>query len=219
MKYPRTPHLPESPGGTRDDRRLPGLESFVGRPLVVTEKADGSNVCLERGGCYARSHGHAPVHPSFDALKALHARVASLIDPDVQVFGEWLYARHSLHYTALPGYLLIFGVRDTAARRWASWEDVELWGGVLSLPTVPVVARSAGVATVPALERFVRDTAAGRASALGAEEREGLVVRWADEFADGDFDRAVGKWVRENHVSTDDHWSSQAVVRNTLTKH
>lgn len=141
MKYPRTGHLPESPGATRDDRRLADLSSFVGRRLVATEKADGSNVCLEREGCFARSHGHAPAHPSFDGLKALHARVRALINPGLQVFGEWLYARHSIGYSALPSYFLVIRVHDAGAGRWLSWEESERWADVLGLPTVPVLAQ------------------------------------------------------------------------------
>ncbi|MET3986910.1 hypothetical protein ABIC27_004807 [Streptomyces sp. PvR034] len=44
--YPRTPHLPWSPGATPDDVRagdLSGLPGLRGREVVVTEKLDGSN--------------------------------------------------------------------------------------------------------------------------------------------------------------------------------
>lgn len=216
MKYPRTAHLPSSPGGTRDDRRLPGLDSFVGRRLVATEKADGSNVCIDRDGCYARSHGHAPTHPSFDAFKAFHARVRGLIRPGIQVYGEWLYARHSIHYTALPGYFLAFGVRGTEEGAWASWQGVETWAEALGVPTVPVLG-FCEPDSVSVLERFLRDTADDATSQLGGK-REGFVLRWADGFSDADFDRAIGKYVRADHVTTDEHWRSQAVVRNRLKR-
>jgi hypothetical protein len=79
MKYPRTPHLPWSPGGTADDKMLRQVDPLLYQPLIATEKADGSNVCLEHEGCFARSHGAKPNHPSFDQLKALHASVKHLI--------------------------------------------------------------------------------------------------------------------------------------------
>lgn len=63
-KYPRTPHLPWSPGGTRDDKRLTVLDQLYGRTLVFTEKLDGSNLCLTADAVYARSHSGAPRHPS-----------------------------------------------------------------------------------------------------------------------------------------------------------
>lgn len=215
MKYPRTPHLPQSPGGTRDDRRLADLSSFVGRPLVVTEKLDGSNVCLEAGGCFARSHGHAPAHPSFDALKALHAALRHRIPDGLQIFGEWLFARHSLHYTCLPSYLLIFGARDLKTLRWASWAEVGLWAEELQVPTVPEIASFEAANDRDLDARLDAIAGADPVSRYGGS-REGYVVRRADGFSDLDFERAVCKWVRAGHVTTDEHWRSQAIVRNGL---
>ena len=44
VKYPRTYHLPWSPGLTDDDRMLPSTSVFEGREVVITEKMDGE--CL-----------------------------------------------------------------------------------------------------------------------------------------------------------------------------
>ncbi len=41
IKYPRTFHLPWSPGLTKDDKRIENLDGFIGREVVVTEKMDG----------------------------------------------------------------------------------------------------------------------------------------------------------------------------------
>jgi hypothetical protein len=46
------------------------------------------------------------------------------------------------------------------------------------------------------------------------EVHEGYVLRWADAFSYTEFERAVGKWVRANHVQTSDHWLFQPVVVN-----
>src|SRR5690606_36086297 len=43
MKYPRTYHLPQSPGMNDDDRMLKSLEIFHNREIVITEKMDGEN--------------------------------------------------------------------------------------------------------------------------------------------------------------------------------
>ena len=73
--YPRTPHLPWSPGATSDDVRVGDLSGLTGRDVVVTEKLDGENTTLYRDGLHARSldSGH---HPSRAWVKALHGRVA-----------------------------------------------------------------------------------------------------------------------------------------------
>jgi hypothetical protein len=217
QKYPRTPHLPWSPGGTNDDRRLTDVEHLLVTEVVVTEKMDGSNVCLESNAVFARSHMAAPKHPSFDALKALHGGIKHKISTGTQVFGEWCYARHSIEYTALPNYLMIFGVRTNG--QWASWDNVRRWSDSLGLPTVPVLFQTwAGAKTwfgnTSSLRAYL-DFLAKQPSACGGE-REGLVVRLRREFSDDEFQTAVAKWVRKDHVQTDDHWSSQAIIRNRL---
>jgi hypothetical protein len=68
MKYPRTPHLPWSPGGTSDDKRMLDVGPLLG-DVVITEKMDGSNVALSRENFFARSHAQVPVHRSFDLVR------------------------------------------------------------------------------------------------------------------------------------------------------
>lgn len=53
--YPRTAHLPWSPGATSDDVRIADLSGLTGREVVVTEKLDGENTTLYADGLHARS--------------------------------------------------------------------------------------------------------------------------------------------------------------------
>ncbi|WP_291307636.1 MULTISPECIES: RNA ligase family protein [unclassified Devosia] len=54
-KYGRTCHLPTSPGATSDDKVMLGLDGLMAGDLVVTEKMDGENTTIHRGGSHARS--------------------------------------------------------------------------------------------------------------------------------------------------------------------
>ena len=213
-KYNRTPHLPWSPGGTNDDKRIDRLDNLTHVSLIFTEKMDGSNVCLESGSVYARSHSGPPSHPSFDALKALHSRVRHLIPPGVQVFGEWLYAKHSIHYTNQPHYLMLFGVRDnnTVGKTHGSWAEVEEMARRLGVPTVPVLLTSSA-RNIDVLHWLVTECLVTPVTYGG---REGVVVRTASWFPDDEFHLSVAKWVRKDHVTTDDHWKHQEIVRNKL---
>jgi hypothetical protein len=213
-KYPRTPHLPFSPGGTSDDRRIESVEGFLCGDVVVTEKMDGSNVCLEAGACFARTHAAKPNHESFSAFKALHATVSRRIPATIQVFGEWLYAKHSIKYTALPSYLMVFGVRDLATSQWASWSDVEMWAEELGVSTTPVLARESWLNRDWKVRDLV-ETYVTLPSRCGGV-REGVVLRLAGSFADSAFETSVAKWVRKGHIQTDKHWKSGPVVRNGL---
>jgi len=47
-------------------------------------------------------------------------------------------------------------------------------------------------------------------------DAEGVVVRFAAGFDAGAFKASVAKWVRVNHVQTDEHWTRQRIVKNRL---
>lgn len=214
-KYPRSFHLPWSPGGTSDDKRLPDASMFVGVPLVVTEKCDGSNLTYTRTNVFSRSHAGPPAHASFDLAKATHARIAHLLSPGLSLFCEFCYAVHSIEYGALPGYSLVFGARDDETGLWWEWDMVAAQARDVDLPTVPVLFRGA-VDSEAELEALTTSLAA-QPSAFGGE-REGVVVRRAGEFSDGAFGRSLGKWVRKDHVQTDDHWQHQAIRPQRLVR-
>ena len=59
IKYPRSMHLPFSPGATKSDKKMneADLEFLLGGEVVITEKMDGSNACMTNEEVFARSHG------------------------------------------------------------------------------------------------------------------------------------------------------------------
>lgn len=205
-KYPRSFHLPWSPGGTRDDRRMESVDGLCGVPIVITEKLDGSNLTLTREAVFARSHNGPPTHPSFAWAKALHARIRGQLAPGLSVFGEYCYAVHSIEYGELPAYLFLFGVREDDTDTWWEWDLVEAQAEALGLPVAPVLFRGT-LADARMLESTARALAA-EPSALGGE-REGVVVRAARAFTGDEFPRLLGKYVRAGHVQTSEHWMFQ----------
>lgn len=215
-KYNRTFHLPWSEGSTSDDKRALSVESLLNIPLVITEKMDGSNTSLEREGCFARTHSGPPTHASFDGLKALHATIKHFLPKGIQHFGEWCYALHSIAYDSLPGYFLMFGIRDAYVESdcyWFSWDDVENTALSFGLSTVPVLWRGQ-VSSEKELKNLTESLACQ--SSVCGPIREGVVVRIAAQFKDEDFSKFVMKWVRKNHVQTSDHWKDQVIVKNKL---
>ncbi|KKW32871.1 MAG: hypothetical protein UY76_C0015G0012 [Candidatus Uhrbacteria bacterium GW2011_GWA2_52_8d] len=199
-KYGRTPHLPNSPGGTHDDQRLETAQHFVGRPIVLLEKMDGGNWCITRAACWARSHSGNTRNPIFDPAKALWSQTCRGIDEGVSVFGEWLYYRHSIAYSALPAPYMLFNVRNDVTGVWDSWEDVELQAAALDLPTVPVLWQGIVQSEdelLALVERFANEP-----SACGGL-REGVVVRLAGGIAAVDWGDSIAKWVRKDHIQRD----------------
>lgn len=212
-RYPRTYHLPWSPGKGKDDKVLKDVSSFLNVPLIITEKCDGSNVCLENEACFARSHSGPPDHPSFAAFKSLHASIKHQIPPEIQIFGEWLYAKHSIHYTSLPSYFLMFAIRSVKHNMWLSWSQVKDWAKRLGLKTVPELAQVI-VSNEQDLKKLVLNISQ-QPSCFGSE-REGVVVRYVDGFLDSEFSTRVIKIVRANHVTTSNHWKHQEIIKNGL---
>lgn len=214
-KYNRTFHLPWSPGCTNDDKIATSVDPLIGKQIVITEKMDGSNTSLEQGGCFSRTHSGPPTHPSFDQLKAVQAEVGFQIPSGMQLFGEWCYAKHSIEYDALPGYFLLFGIRELDAVEpfWYEWEEVKEYAQYFDLSTVPVLFT--GTVSSEKELKELTESLMIQPSAYGGI-REGVVVRIAGEFPDKDFASSIMKCVRANHVQTTEHWKDQEIIKNKL---
>jgi ATP-dependent RNA circularization protein (DNA/RNA ligase family) len=210
-KYPRTPHLSISPGKSKDDKVTHSDEFFVGEKVIISEKIDGSNVCMTEAECFARSHSGSPTHESFDAFKALHAEKKNLIPYGVELFGEWCYAMHSIYYDRLPSYFLLFAVRKNT--EWFKWDDVLEIADTLNLCTVPFFNKRI-FSNITELHSAVRIHM--KEPSFFGEEKEGLVLRIDKTFSDDNFSSNVAKYVRKNHVQTDKHWKHSEIIRNKL---
>jgi len=215
-KYNRTFHLPWSPGATNDDKIAASVDGLINKPIIITEKMDGSNTSLEVSGCFARTHSGPPTHASFDGLKALHAAIKHKIPEHYQLFGEWCYALHSIAYSELPAHFLLFNVRVCSSELndiWLSWEEVELWAEEIGVPTVPVLFQGE-VSSEMELKQLVESLMIQPSQCGGI--REGVVVRIQNGFYDDRFSQYVMKCVRSNHVQTSEHWKDQEIVKNKL---
>jgi len=132
LKYPRTPHL----AGSRvqaGDEELPVIApgALRGVTLVVEEKLDGSNSAIsfdDDGGLLLQSRGHiltgGPRERQFDLFKrwSNHHRVAlrDILACRYVMYGEWLYARHTIPYDMLPHYFMEFDIFDRETREFLS---------------------------------------------------------------------------------------------------
>lgn len=202
VKYPRTRHLPWSPGSTSDDLFSDSLRSLHKQRVIVTEKMDGENTSLYRDGLHARSIDGRH-HPSRNWVKAMHGGMAHLIPKGWRICGENLYALHSIGYATLPSYFLMFSVWNEQ-NQCLGWEETVDW------------SKRLGVSHVPVLYDGVFDEARLRAMSPDTSISEGYVVRLAREFSFEEFPEAVAKWVRRNHVQSEEHWMHKAIVANGL---
>lgn len=206
FKYPRTPHLSFSSSVADDDKVIDDLSEMRGQRVIGTVKMDGENSSLYRDYLHARSlDGRS--HPSRDWLKGFWATIRSDIPDEWRVCGENMFAKHSIAYGSLKSFFYGFSVWN---ERNVSlpWPDTLEWFGLLGIEPVEVIYD--GVFDEEALRKLARD--------LDTETVEGFVVRRADAIPFGEFRKKVAKWVRPNHVQTDDHWMAGAIEQNTLAE-
>jgi len=204
VKYPRTYHLPWSPGVTKDDRVISNLSIFDDMEVVVTLKMDGENSTLYNDYLHARSIDGRN-HVSRNWLKNFHSEFSFNIPSGWRVCGENVWAKHSIKYDNLRSYFYCFSIWDDK-NRCLSWDDTIEWISLLDLISVEVIYR--GI--------FDRDLIE-EAFEPYKFSNEGYVVRNAHSFSYFDFRNNVGKWVRKNHVSERRHWFFGAnVERNEL---
>lgn len=202
-KYNRTYHLPFSPGATSDDKISKNVDSLLGVDIVINEKLDGENTGMTDEGVYARSHAAFTTSPWSREVRQLHdIKVRGNLGENVFLFGENMEGIHSIEYTNLESYFYIFGVRDNNI--WIPWQSVEEYSYLLDIPTVPVLFKGK-VNTEKELKELVENLVS-KQSKLGGEI-EGVVVRNAGMFHNDDFKDNVMKWVRKDHVTTDEHWT------------
>ena len=203
-KYPRTYHLPYSPGTTSDDRIAKTTISLLNREIIITEKIDGGNICMTNKGLYERSHADFSVSPWTVKVRKMQDLIKYDLDNNIELFGEGVEAIHSIEYENLESYFYLFGARENE-NRWYSWKEVEETAFLLDLKTVPVLFK--GILNTPKeLQDLVESFVVKGESRLGGKI-EGCVVRISESFEDSKFSESVMKWVRKGHVSTGQHWT------------
>jgi hypothetical protein len=131
-KYPRTPHVEGSrfqPGD--DDLGWAPFVDLQGKYIVVEEKLDGANAgaSFSRSGkLLLQSRGHFLDGGARERQFALFKTWATthqqtlweLLADRYVLYGEWLYAKHTIFYDALPHYFFEFDLLDTETGEFLS---------------------------------------------------------------------------------------------------
>lgn len=209
LKYPRTYHLPFSPGATKDDKKLQGdwFEYYKNKEVVFTEKLDGSHTAMNEVDVYATSHSVPTRSPwsrnLWDPSDGLYWKIKQYIGPNQTIYGENLYGIHSIEYDNLPEYWHMFAAND--GKTWYSWDDVRDFSCMLHVPHVPALHYC--VLKHEEEVKEIIDELMKRPSTYGSCGKEGIVMRVMDYFPIDEFPHYVCKWVRPNHVQTDEHWT------------
>jgi hypothetical protein len=251
-KYPRTRHIEtsRSQAGDEDLEAVP-WEEIAGKHLVVEEKLDGANcgISFSEGRAWLQSRGHfltgGPRERHFNLLKtwvgAHEVELYECLGERYTLYGEWLYARHTVFYDHLPHYLMEFDLLDretgtflsTPARR-----AILAGSPVVSVPVVhegtlpslaalrALVKRSLykGPQWQASLERSASEGENGQWGSVEravretdpSDEAEGLYIKVEEDgVVKGRY-----KWVRGSFLDavaqSNSHWLSRPIVANRL---
>jgi len=124
VKYPRTHHLEGSrlQEGDEDLNQVP-FSSVFGRNIVIEEKIDGANSAISfdgDGNLLIQSRGHY-LHGGYrerhyNLLKQWATENQDIFFDQLGaryiMYGEWMYAKHTVYYDALPDYFMEFDIYD-----------------------------------------------------------------------------------------------------------
>jgi hypothetical protein len=250
LKYPRTPHLEGSrlqPGDEGHEHVR--LATLAGRHAVIEEKLDGANaglsftsggeLLLQSRGHYLVGGGRERQFAPFRQWAASHeARLLALLEDRYVMYGEWLYAKHSVSYDRLPHWFCEFDVYDRVDGVFLSTPRRHALLAGSPVVSVPVLQAGPMPRDVKTLRGLVRPSLARSRCWREAFEqgvrRQGLdlALAWRQtdksDLAEGlyvkieDEHQVLGryKWVRPDFVQTildsGSHHSTRPMIPNGL---
>ena len=153
IKYPRTPHLEGSrlqPGD--EDVLQVAFSEIAGKTLAVEEKCDGANSAISfdaNGDLLLQSRGHYLTggyrERHYNLLKqwaSVHQQAFyNVLGSRYIMYGEWMYAKHSIFYDNLPHYFLEFDILDRETGAFLDTPSRHQMLAGLPVVSVPVIRR------------------------------------------------------------------------------
>ena len=152
IKYPRTPHIQGSrlQPGDEDLRQRP-FADIAGKHVVLEEKIDGANTAISftsDGELRLQSRGHFLTggyrERHYNLLKqwgAVHKdRLHAILGYRYVMYGEWMYAKHTIYYDLLPHYFMEFDVLDRETGKFLDTPSRHELLQTLPVCSVPVLS-------------------------------------------------------------------------------
>lgn len=134
LKYPRTQHIEGSrcQPGDEDLNNVP-FKKIANRFIVVEEKVDGANcgisfsdggeLLLQSRGHYLTGGGREKHFNLFKTWANVHMnQFWDILQDRYIMYGEWLYAKHTVFYDELPHYFMEFDIYDKVEKKFLSTE-------------------------------------------------------------------------------------------------
>ena len=248
-KYPRTPHIEGSrlqPGD--GDLDLIPFDAIAGKHLVIEEKCDGANSAVSfgpDGELLLQSRGHYLTggyrERHFQLMKnwaaARRDELYGFLGRRYIMYGEWMYAKHTVFYDALPHYYLEFDIFDRETGAFLDTNERRKMLAGSSVVSVPVLGSGmfSGMKEILSLlgrSRYISDTPGERLAAaaekLGLDPEqcrgetdlsgmmEGLYIKAEADGCVTDRMKYVRAAFRQRVNSSETHWINKPIIPNEL---
>jgi len=214
FKFPRTPHLFDLGAATLDDIVTDIAALPCHDQVLITEKIDGANIGFslssDRSRIVVQNRSHYVDSSTHEQFKKLDVWVENhqkdlylVLDRDpffperYILFGEWMYATHSIAYTHLPDHFIAFDVYDRSTNTWAGRHTLSQVLAGTSISVVPVLHHGP-MPTNNELRQMTQTQSKywdGRVEGVYVKvERNNIVI-------------ARGKVVRGDFIAGNEHWT------------
>lgn len=217
-KFVKTPHIFDIGGGTKDDKLLNKEEydTFFKEEVTICEKVDGAQMGFSIDENYKivvqnRSHYvNSKTHSQFKILdKWIFDHSDSLyqiLDEDTILFGEWLYAKHSVPYDKLPNYFLAFDLYSKSNKIFYNRKILEERLEGTNIIPVRVMYRGL-LKNRKQLLNMIQEE-----SEYADHRVEGIYLK----IYEGDFVKSRCKLVRDDFICGNEHWNKGIIEKNKL---
>eukprot|EP01038_Epipyxis_sp_PR26KG_P004429 gene4429-6264_t len=224
IKFPRTPHILNLGGATRDDKVL-GIQEINAiierrQHVVIEEKVDGANIgffidintnkiIAQNRSHYISSGYHAQFSPLDKWIMQHMDELWGILEPGRHIlYGEWLYATHSVYYDQLPNWFIAYDLYDKIENKFFSRQKLSERLMGTSINIVPVLYEGE-LHSIEQCKDFLKDMSLFSSKCL----REGIVLRIYNSIDNNnDEEHLVSrmKLVRGDFISGNERWNRSA---------
>lgn len=248
-KYPRTYHIEgsRSQPGDEDLENVP-FTAIKDQYVVIEEKVDGANAAISYspdGQMLLQSRGHyltgGAREKHFNLFKqwsyTLAGTLWEVLGSRYILYGEWLYAKHTVFYDRLPHYFMEYDILDVETQQFLSTDSRQKMLAGLPLVSVPIlfadtIKSHKQMIQLVGRSRFIQpghlerlrqvceerglDFDRCRRETDNSELMEGLYIK----VEEGGIVKARYKYVRSTFLTTilqsETHWLNRPIIPNLL---
>ena len=228
------------------------FDEILGKNIVIEEKIDGANSAISfdgNGNLLLQSRGHyldgGYRERHYNLMKSWANRFSDVLYTALGdryiMYGEWMYAKHTIFYDSLPDYFMEFDIFDRVSKTFLDTDrrkSITEPMGIIS--SVPVLKRGVFKSKEEVLsclgpsnfitnnhievlrsvtERLGLDVERALKETEPSVLMEGLYIKHEDDgivksrvkFVRGEFLQCV--------FSSESHWQSRPIIPNQLKKH